>query len=373
MENNRDKRSEKERKKNLSVKKIVGELSQRMSEVGSVLKSFFYKLGKEQDALVPEMQSSVSGELSESYRMRRRAAVSLVFALLGFLFAGAPGFSGSRPFALALLCASGYAGTVFVYIGALVGALVSGEGILGAAIAYTLTFGIRLVLSSGADANVSVKSFEENLTLRCLIACVSGFLLGLGRVINESFSVDAVLAMLFMTLAVPIFTAAFRGALGRGATSVVRDFSVCVLLFVLIYSLKGHVLFGLSFAAILSCFTIFYVSSANGFLRGSLVGMICGLAFDLRVAPAFAILGMASGALRIVGLGVSLTLSSLLTCVVIAYSGGGSLLMSYVGNVLFAAVIFWPLSKSGVLPGFKMFSGVHERVEDKYAQENRPC
>ena len=38
---------------------------------------------------------------------------------------------------------------------------------------------------------------------------------------------------------------------------------------------------------------------------------------------------------------------------------------------LFAAVIFWPLSKSGTLTGIKIFSGVHENVEGKYADEKR--
>ncbi len=373
MERNHNKRTDKERKGGFfgfSFKRLGLEISHRAGEIADALKSFFYKLGKEQDELIPGAPQ-LSSEVSESFLVRRRMVVSLAFAALGFLFAGARGFLGSYPFALALLCASGYAGSVFVYIGALVGALVLGQGALGAAVTYTLTFGARLALSAGADISVAQRSFEENMTLRCLIACVSGFLLGLGRVISETFSVTSVLAMLFMTVAVPIFTFALRGALGRGFTSLMHDSSVCVLLFLLIYSLGGYGAFGFSLAAMLSCFIIFYVSSVNGFLRGSLIGIICGLAFDARLAPAFAILGMASGALRIVGLGASIVLSSLLSLVVIAYSGGGSLLLANVGSILFAAVIFWPLSKNGMLPGIRIFSGIHERTQDKYAQEKR--
>ncbi len=364
MQNNRDKRTVK------FFKRILSEISDRLNEIKKAISDFLGRLGQEQDSLMLG-QAAESANVTEGYRMRRRAAFSLLFALLGFLFAGAEFFYEAKPFALALLCASGYAGTIFVYIGAVAGAIVSGEAVAATVIAYTITLGIRLVLSSHADANIAVKSFEENLTLRCLIGSVAGFLLGMSGVIYERFSPESVYVMLFLTLSVPIFTAAFRAAIGRGATATLRDFSVCTLLFVLIYSLREHTLFGLSFAVIAASFIIFYISSANGFLRGTLVGIICGLAFDPAVAPAFAVLGMASGALRIVGVGISVSLSTLLTCIVLVYIDGPSLLLSLAGNILFAAVIFWPLAKSGTMPGFKIFSGVHEGVEHKYAEEKR--
>ena len=364
MQNNRDKRTVK------FFKRILDEISDRLDEIKKATSEFLGRLGKEQDSLLLG-QAAENANVTEGYRMRRRAAFSLFFGLLGFLFAGAEFFYGAKPFALALLCASGYAGTIFVYIGALAGAIVSGEAVAVTVIAYTVTLGIRLVLSSHADANIAAKSFEENLTLRCLIGSVAGFLLGISGVISQRFSPESVYVMLFLTISVPIFTASFRAALGRGSTETLRDFSVCTLLFVLIYSLSEHYLFGLSFAVIAASFIIFYISSANGFLRGTLVGIICGLAFDPTVAPAFAVLGMTSGALRIIGTGVSVCLSTLLTCIVLVYIDGPSLLLSLAGNILFAAVIFWPLSKSGILPGFKIFSGVHEGVEHKYAEEKR--
>ncbi len=364
MQNNRDKRTVK------LFKKIYHEIYDRLVEVKKASVDFLGRLGEEQDKLVLG-QAAENANVTEGYRLRRRAAFSLLFALLGFLFASGETFFGARPFALALLSASGYAGTVFVYIGAVAGALVSGEAIVASIVTYTLTLGVRLILSSHADASIAIKSFEENLTLRCLIASIAGFSLGLSGVISERFSPQSVYIMLFLTLSVPIFTATFRASLGRGAGSTLRDFSVCILLFVLIYSLREHIIFGLSFAVIVAALVVFYVSAANGFLRGTLVGIICGLAFDPIVAPAFAVLGMASGALRIVGVGVSVSLSTILSCIMLVYIDGTSLLLSLAGNILFAAVIFWPLSKSGVLPGFALFSGPHEGVERKYAEEKR--
>ena len=352
------------------VKKIFTEISDRLSEVKNAAVTFIGNLGEEQDKFLLG-NAAENTTVTESYRIKRRLAFSLFFTLLGFLFAGTSFFYNARPFALALMCASGYAGTVFVYIGAVIGTIISGENIAMLVTAYTLALGVRVILSSHADVSVSVKSFEENITLRCLIGGVAGFLLGLGQVIAETFSPESVYVMIFMTLSVPIFTAAFRAALGRGAPTTARDFSVCVILFVLIYSLREHTFFGLSFSVICASFIVFYIATANGFLRGSLVGIICGLAFDPTVAPAFAILGMTAGALRIIGVGISVALSTALTCVTLVYTGGVSLLLSLAGNILFAAVIFWPLSKSGTLPGFKIFSGVHENVEGKYADEKR--
>ncbi len=364
MQNKQDKRT------GVIIKKIFTEISDRLSDVKNAVITFLGNLGEEQDKFVLG-NAAENSTVTESYRIRRRVAFSLVFALLGFLFAGTSFFYGARPFALALMCASGYAGTVFVYIGAVIGSIISGESVAMFVTAYTLTLGVRVLLSSHADVSISVKSFEENITLRCLIGGLAAFLLGLGQVIADTFSPESVYVMIFMTVSVPIFTAAFRAALGRGAPSTARDFSVCVILFVLIYSLREHTFFGLSFSVIAAAFTVFYIATANGFLRGSLVGIICGLAFDPAVAPAFAILGMTAGALRIIGVGISVALSTLLTCIVLVYTGGASLLLSLVGNILFAAVIFWPLSKSGTLPGFKIFSGVHENVEGKYADEKR--
>jgi len=355
---------------NKLLRRIYKEVSDRLRGVKKATLSFLGTLGQEQDKLVLG-KAAENANVSESYRIKRRVAFSLFFGILGFLFAGAKIFYNCRPFALALICASGYAGTVFVYIGALAGAIVSGEAVAASVIAYTVTLGARLVLSSNADASISVKSFEENLTLRCLIGTLAGFALGLGNVISMRFSAESVFAMLFMTASIPIFTAAFRCALGRNVSSTLRDFSVCVLLFVLVYSLREHVFFGLSFAAIAVSFIVFYTSWTNGFLRGTLVGIICGLAFDPLVAPAFAVLGMVSGALRTVGIGASVFISSVLTFIMLLYTGGVSALLPLAGNILFTAVIFWPLAKSSVLPSFKFFSGVHESVEQRFAEERR--
>lgn len=364
MQNNRDSRTFS------LLKKIYSEVSSRLCEVKKATQTFLGNLEKEQDELLLGKASEVQS-VPEGYRLRRRAAFSLFFGLLGFIFACAEFFYDARPFAIALICASGYAGTLFVYIGALAGAIVSGEAVAICVVVYTIALGIRLLLSSHADASIAVKSFEENLTLRCLIGALCGFMIGLGGVISEGFSPESVYVMLFMMLSVPIFTAAFRAALSKGSSSTVRDFSVCVLLFVSIYSLSDHTFFGLSFAAIAVSFIVFYTSWTNGFLRGTLVGIVCGLAFDPIVAPAFAVLGMASGALRAIGVGVSVLLSSLLASVMILYIGGLPLLLSLAGNLLFAAVIFWPLAKNSALPSFKFFSGVHENVEQKYAEEKR--
>ena len=201
MQNKQEKRT------GLIIKKIVNEITDRLICVKNAAVTFLGKLGEEQDSLVlGRVPEKADTSVNESYRIRRRLAFSLFFTLLGFLFAGTSFFYGAKPFALALMCASGYAGTVFVYIGAVIGTIISGESISVMITAYTLTLGVRVLLSSHADASISVKSFEENLTLRCLISGVAAFLLGLGEVISETFSAESIYVMIFMTVSVPIFT-----------------------------------------------------------------------------------------------------------------------------------------------------------------------
>ncbi len=369
MQNRQDK---KQTKTLLFLKKSADEITTRLKEAKNTLKAFFTRLGEEQDTLIfgrAEEKSSV--EVPEGYRIRRRVGVSLLFSLLGFLFSGSEIFFSARPFALALLCASGYAGTVFVYIGALIGTLVSGINVPIFICAYTLTLGARLLFSTHAEPSVSLKAFEENLTMRALIGALGAFLASLGLVIADSFSPQSVFSLLTMTVAVPILVASFRGALGRGQASVVRDLSICVIIFVTVFSLKGHSLFGLSFALIVSAFVTFFTSHENGFLRGALIGMLCGLAVDPALCPVFAILGMCTGAFKVIGSGLSLFIAVLVSGIAGLYSLPFSRFLPLAGNIIFSALIFWALEKSSLLPSMKLFSGVHESLEAKYAEEKR--
>ena len=109
MQNKQEKRT------GIIIKKMVGEISARLAEVKKAAVTFLGRLGEEQDAItLGDMSENIGTNVNESYRIRRRVAFSLFFTLLGFLFAGTSFFYGAKPFALALMCASGYAGTVFV-------------------------------------------------------------------------------------------------------------------------------------------------------------------------------------------------------------------------------------------------------------------
>lgn len=284
----------------------------------------------------------------EAVRIRRRAGYCIFCALSGFLFAGTSAAFESYPFALALLCCAGHSGAFFVYAGAIAGALASSGAAFAHLLIYTLALICRILLSPKSDVK-GRRIFEEEPKIRVLICLACSFLLGIYSFVDklQSSGIDGLLSLLFVIVCAPVLTLLFICSLGDKGNSALKEAGLCALLFVFIYSLTKHTFFGYSFAASVSFLIILTISNAYGTLKGAICGLVCGVAS--AVSPVtFTVAGFAAGAFRVFGVvpGVFVSLATAIGCA--AYLDGLSSVFMLAGDMIFAALIYIPLYKTGL-------------------------
>ena len=111
-------------------------------------------------------------EIARAAAVRRRVGAFVGFMVMSFLLSGAAAFADSRPFALALLCASGPMAVVPVYIGSLLGAIVLGDKVFLSVFIYTLAFLSRYIISKRVVGWAGNGMFGENLRIRSMISLI---------------------------------------------------------------------------------------------------------------------------------------------------------------------------------------------------------
>lgn len=293
--------------------------------------------------------------------LRRRAAVSALWCIGGFLLQSSSALLGTHPFGLALLSAVGRSSTFFVWAGTLVGALVGGGSAGSSAFCYvvilSMVLGARILLSTHVELSQDDEEtalFGEALRLRVAVCTMAAFLAGMYTVIVDQFNYHGVLALLFGTVASPIAAALFYCALEDDLPLSLREVGRLSLLFAVIYSLSKHSLFGLSPALIASTLIILTAALGGGLVRGGLVGLVCGLASG-ESPLILTIGGICAGALRMFGAGSAMFCYLALTAGLSIWSDGLWKALPFAGDLLFGSLIFLPLEKAGVLTRLQLF------------------
>ena len=292
----------------------------------------------------------------DAARLRRRAGMTALWCLLGFLFQGAATLKGSYPLGIALLLAVGRSEALAVFAGGVAGALASGEGGLARAIVLTMVLGARLLFSAKflGDDGEEQPIFGEVLRLRVVVAVFSAFLVGLYQVIAYQFTYDGIMGFLFGIVAAPAATALIWAGLQKNISISLREAGMCGLIFCVIYALSSHSIFGLSLAVIAACTVALQSALKGGLLRGGLLGLLGGLA-----AGASPLLlcagGMIAGALRMFGAGSAVFCFFAVTGGLAIWQNGFWESLPLLGNLLFSVLIFIPLARAGILGKLSLF------------------
>ncbi len=296
-------------------------------------------------------------EQEEAAGLRRRAGITALWCTMGFLLQSARGLFGAQPFGIALLLAAGREGAVAVFAGAVAGALTAPQGGLPQAVILCMVLGARLLLSARAiegeqeeGREEKLPLFAEPLHLRVAVALFAAFLAGVYNVVVYAFHTQGVLALLFGLVAAPALTALFWVGLEKreNAALSLKEAGVCGLIFCTVYALAGHRLFGLSPAVIASCLFILQAALGGGLFRGGLLGLITGIAAGgspLLLAAG----GLAAGGLRMFGAGSAVFCFFAVTGGLAIWQEGFWSALPLLGNLLFGALLFLPLAKSGIL------------------------
>ena len=310
--------------------------------------------------------------------------INLAVASVGFLFGGCHIAFGTYPLGVAIV--SALPSSVWVaLVGAILGSLTLGKGGVIYAMICALAVFLRIIISGGAGDREGSSLFEESIPLRASSALIAGFVAGVYEILLGGFRVRAVIFGLAMIAFSSGFTLVFSGAFyhGIGVKSLIfgtrRIFdktgnaeenrrilifkiSSAVLIMLLSLSLSGYNLFGINLAFVFAGAITLFASKRFGAFYGASVGFISSVAVSGLFSPAYAILGILSGALFVYGTRYA----------TVAGGAGLALWGSYVSGVsgFLGIVPEYLITLCIMMPMLKYFeserSGVsHETVEEK--------
>lgn len=272
--------------------------------------------------------------------VRRAAAAAAVFGL-SLLFSGAVLSYETCPLGLAFLCA---AATPGMLAASALGLLLSqgeaavlylGGAIVSVGMRYAVgryltpdpeAFGAghsrraryaprRGAYTAGGDAAVHPLVrlgravfpsgvFSQNIAARVGISVLAaspvaiGYLLGDTPLLPGGGETLPAVRALFVMAAIPVFTYLFCGVFdGRRCAPALREAGIGAVCYAVTVSMGGVMIFGFSLRQLCAHAITLYISQKHGYLRGALAGLVCGFGCDVLYAPAYALIGAASGLL----------------------------------------------------------------------------
>lgn len=234
----------------------------------------------------------------------------LFYAVGGYILGGTLLPFHARPFGIALLGASNRR-VPYIYAGLCLAAWFCAERWVLIGI-YSAIFLIRLLVRFTLDTpwskeekqNVGEKTltdiypylFSEAVGLRMATACVGAFALGIYRLAEGGFLYYDLYGTLLSIIVAPTAVLLLSGFFNDNAIHPYRRLcGFLTLCFLLIFSLRNQVLYGISLS-VLGCMLVTLTTTRKeGMVLGTLTGTICGLAVSPSLAPLFAFGALAFG------------------------------------------------------------------------------
>lgn len=324
--------------------------------------------------------------------LRARVILAIFLAMGGYLFTRLPLPFGARPLGLALLAAARLSDAWFVLPGLLIASFFGQAPVIWFLAPLFLLLTRLLVRRS---AGLAWHEGEEPAVIRMALACAGSFLAGFAQAAYEGFALDAVWALLIEVLAAPAAAFFFSHAMSSagkeskegasaplllGEGGALREVGRCLLLFFAVYALHRQGLFGLSLGWLAGYFLTLVSAYRGGALRGGVIGLLAGAACGLSMAPVMALAGLFVGLLAEYQLAVSVVGGALVAAGLKYVAGGFDGLVFFVGEILFASLVFLPLAKSGffssrlqaLFPSLPLSTLPREAVEPREKKGVRP-
>ena len=315
----------------------------------------------------------------------KEAIPGLTLFLVGVLFARTPVVFGAYPLGLALL-SSNKRHTLSIFFGLCVGALTLGmQGIVWGVV-YMVALLMRLLISMpNMKGETKTKEvFGESPQLRLITAVVVATASCAYDLAVSGVNGSSLLFCLAMLVGSGSLCAVFSGVfsygidlsdvLGHQKTTpkpssrfqkVWMEVGVCAILFFVAFSLAEFSIFGLNPALFFTSFATLFLSRRFGALKGCAGGLVVSLAVSATYAPAFGLLGLASGLIWPLGSFYAVGLGAAIGIAWCSYVGGLTGFLSVAPEMVVASLVALPL-----LPKLYTSAIAGEVKQDRTAAED---
>ena len=289
-------------------------------------------------------------------------ALDLGVLLLGFIFGRGHLAFGAYPLGLGFVAALP-SHVPMAALGAFLGGLTLGKPGIIFSLVSAVTFMLRLILS-GSESRGG-RLFGEGLLLRVSTAVIGGFLSGVYLMLLSGLNLTSAAASLTMILAPGLICLLFSGLFGssvslhallfgsktlfritggeEGRRAAIFQASFLAFAFLLVLSLKGASLFGISLAALPAAMLTLLAAKRFGPVRGMAVGFFSALALSGTEAVALALAGLCGGLLFPFGMTYALGAGLAAASVWSGYAGGLTAFLSVFPEFLIASLLSFPL------------------------------
>ncbi len=275
----------------------------------------------------------------------------LIVAALGVLLSGAELAFGVHPFGIAFVAVAGeyfYA----TALGIAIYAILSGD-LLSLILLGVLTV-LRAAVSLSQERRLSFDAlFHERPLYRIAAATVTVFGGGIYLVISGGFRFYDLFAVLLAVAAAPLAATLYLGFLSRERGLMAHHFELggAAVLLTAIFAIRHVQLFGIYPAAVASTAVALVLVSHRDIVWGTAGGVLAGLCFDWRLAPAFLLCGLFFGLLEKSSRGGGVLAGSAAGCAYafLLHKTAGIVLM--LPSFLVAGALFLAFDSAGLVSG----------------------
>lgn len=314
-----------------------------------------------------------------SFAKRKEGIESPIYDVLAFviafLFARCHIIFGAYPIALAIIAV--LPSRVWLAVGgAVAGALTLGNaGVIYSMISVIVAF-LRIIISATdkhkiqtPDGTEASQLFHESLLLRMSSAIIGGFIAAVYEILLAGFTLASVLFGVTMIILPALITFALSGLFDAGVTwgsifagsaevfSMKRrkekekfnliffQCSALLAIFLISLSLKQYELLGVSAGYVFAGMATIFVARRFGALRGAAVGFVSSVGISSIHSVAFALAGLAAGALCTLSLLWAAIAGGVVLVAWSSYAEGLSGLLTTLPEYAISAAISVPLFK----------------------------
>ncbi len=279
----------------------------------------------------------------------RRLFFSLLYMLFTYLLSRAKLIMDTYPLGISFFC-SMRSDPIFSSLGFIIGCASLESDSTAYTICAVVTVVLRFALQLRQFGRLAFSKLDDSLNVRLLCGSIGSLVLCVYRIIAHRFLYYDLLGSIFYVCTVLLLIWIYSGFSDEKNNNLLKhETAVFAIIFSFILALRGKTVFSFSLSTCAAFFFIFMQARQKGAIKGALIGTICATAFDLKLCPAFAIMGALCGALLSYPAYVGVCISGILGTFCGAATGGTNVLINYLPEAGLSAFCYL------ILDFFKVF------------------